>query len=406
MSEGRTALASHFAVERVIASGPMATSEELKRFIAACEPGSPAGRAYVERTPSLHDRLDSTIEHTPQGRVLLLGQTGVGKSTEMERYAKKIRKRFLALRPPLDTGLDLGQTSWHEILLFTLAWSVADGGPQPDALMPILQQLRVESAERLCDLLRHQPEVLQPVWAQQRTAIWELCCGMLQNLQRDQPVVLLWDGLEKLPAQEQGRKLFYTEGRFLQDLPCRAVITGPLGLSFEAYFDDVQARFSGVERLRAVPKSQLAIFFHAVLSERGFLQAGVGTANIVRAFQGQNVLNEVLTRSIQAGGGLPRQTLQILAQATKQALQAGVDSVLPEHVAIAIRRTSERFRYQLGPEHLAALRQPQSQLAPSMKNHLLQLTALIEYEEATPEGVVSVELNPLVADLVAGQATQ
>ncbi len=355
--------------------------------------------------PSFSARLGATIEHTPQGRVLLLGQTGVGKSTELERYAHSIRRDFLALRPPLDTGLDLGQTSWHEILLFTLAWSVTAGGIQPDALTPILRRLGIESPQQLCEQLRHQPEVLQPVWAMQRTAIWELCCGMLQNLQRNQPVVLLWDGLEKLPAQEQGRKLFYTEGRFLQDLPCRAVITGPLGLSFEAYFDDIQARFSGVERLRAVPQSQQGMFFGQVFGQRGFMLVGLGTASVMRALQGQNALTEVVTRSIQAGGGLPRQTLQILAQATKQALQAGVDSVLPEHVAIAIRRTSERFQYQLGPEQLAALRQPQSQLAPSMKNHLLQLTALIEYEEATPEGIVSVELNPLVSALVTGAAT-
>lgn len=377
----------------------MATSAELHRFIAACDPGAPAGRAYVQRQPPFINRLAATLQPSPTAKVLVVGQTGVGKSTELQKYNEAFQKEHYALCPPLDTGLDLEGTSWHEILLFTVAWSAGPHWQLEDELTNLLKLLEQNDPSSLCFKLRHQPELIRPKLAQNRTAIWDLCCGAIQGMQRARPVVLLWDGLEKLPAQEQGRRLFYTEGRFLRALPCRAVISGPLGLSFEPYFDDVQAHFDSVERLRAVPRDQRGFFFNQVFASRGL------NFEIIHPFfalaRGQAV-GDLAQLVITAGGGLPRQTLQIISQAAKQALLSGIGGIVSEHIALAIRRVGERFRFQLGPEDLAALRKPVEQLAPVTKNRLLQLTALIE-SETLDDGRVHIELNPLVRELLDTQ---
>lgn len=52
-------------------------------------------------------------------RALLVGQTGVGKSTELARVAELGKPDLQGFRVPIDEYLDLDAVTWHDILVFS-----------------------------------------------------------------------------------------------------------------------------------------------------------------------------------------------------------------------------------------------------------------------------------------------
>jgi hypothetical protein len=108
--------------------------------------------------------------------------------------------------------------------------------------------------------MQQEPVAVHARVTEARAMIWDQSCGLIQwikNYYLSRPVLLIWDGLEKLSRSET-QKLFEEEGRYLEDLPCQAVITAPMRMSFEHYFHEVADRFAGnIIRLRAMSREQL-----------------------------------------------------------------------------------------------------------------------------------------------------
>lgn len=100
----------------------MSPQDALIQFIARCDPAIPAAPgSYVPRVPPVSDRWALELAPSERSRVLLFGQTGVGKSTELARLAEAVSDRYLVLQPPVDRILDLAGLSWHLILVFAVA---------------------------------------------------------------------------------------------------------------------------------------------------------------------------------------------------------------------------------------------------------------------------------------------
>lgn len=232
--------------------------------------------------------------------------------------------------------------------------------------------------------------------------IWDHACGLIQwikNYFQSRPVLLIWDGLEKLSRSET-QKLFEEEGRYLEELPCQAVITAPMRMSFERYFHEVADRFAGnIIRLRAMSRDQLK----ELAIRRGLVMSNVEAIGTVAAVltdrKPPNIYEALMNQLLDASAGLPRQLLQLTAAAARQALVLQSDTLLPEHVALAIRRAAERFRYQLEPADLVELNKADSARNNDARARLLDLLALVENEE--PEAHFRVDINPLLREMLA-----
>ncbi len=383
----------------------------LLTFVGRCDPNTPAAPPeYIARPSKTAERLRDQVETTETTRVLLMGQTGVGKTTELAHLERLVHTRFLPLRPPLDAHLDLGTATWHDVFVFTAAWAV-EGWPGS-----VDRHLRHQLREALrppttvekppafwsgpqrettggppeptpTQRFRNDQAAVQDVIRLGPAQFWDLGSAILSNLAKatGRPVLLLLDGFEKL-AVSQAERLFGEGGRTLSDLPCRAVVTAPLGLSFTRDFGDIEEKFLFTERIRAVScrsGEPGRAFFEEMATARGAYDI---------------MAPEVVEDAISWGGGLPRQFLKLLGEAASRAHADGLGRVEPECAARAQIRVADRWQYQLEPSHRVALKLPDREREGVARSELLRLGALIEYD--LPDGTLRLGINPLVGPLL------
>ena len=254
----------------------MSRQAPLSGFIAQCDPSAlPPKGAYVPRSPDFASRLAIELEPSNRSRVLLFGQTGVGKSTELAQLAPLLQARYLVIQPPVDKVLDFQGTSWHELLVFSSLWAKVNlhedwfgnssesnayidnlynaiGRALSGGLISALDSLGGPPAPTALQRFRNEPRHARPFIERGPAQFWDLASSLLNAISEaaNKPAVLIWDGLEKMPL-DSARDLFLDARHSASELPCRALITAPLALSFESYFGDIEERFRIVERLRA-----------------------------------------------------------------------------------------------------------------------------------------------------------
>ncbi|GEM_PF-4433412 len=347
-------------------------------------------------------------EHT---RVLLIGQTGVGKSTELAQVAADLESKYCILFPPVDTVLDLGHIGWHEILVFSARWAASAHGMEDaesvETLDRYLEEPRETKYPAIAEALRSQlvttiggppaPTPLQRfrneeaairgLIAKGRAQFWDVATAVFGGLEQrmGRPPLLIIDGLEKMP-DSSARQLFYDEARHVRELPVRTVVTGPLSMSFTEWFGDMEECFSSVERMRAIPPAvndPSSSFFDQLASARGATGL-ISTGD--------------LALLIHWCAGLPRQFLHLLGQAATLALEGGQEQIKRDHCLRAAQRVTERFQYQLGPSDFEALARPDSERTNEARARLLRVGALVEFDD--PSGGPRIESNPLVRQLM------
>lgn len=379
----------------------MANQEHLTKFIARCNPSTPATQEmYVERAQPMAGRLRDEMSPVATSRVLLLGPSGVGKTTEMNRVEQEIGGTYTIIRPPVDTHLDLSIVSWHDLFVFSVLWASEhmglSGAKQVQELEEALRPPEPRTAGFLeggppppttTQRFRNDHARVQKTIAIGPAQCWDLAAVVLELIERTagKPALLLLDGLEKM-GPDGAKQLYYHDGRYLRQLPCRAIITAPLAMSFEPYFGDIEENFFMVERLRAIASSdgQPGRDFFRELAAKRHTEA-VMTA-------------DVLEDAITWGGGLPRQFFQLLSAAATQALIEGRGAVDAETLTRARLRVTERWQYQLEPKDFASLGLPDTKRERSDRARLLRLGALVEYDQ--PDGTLKLDPNPLVAALL------
>ncbi|NUQ72191.1 MAG: hypothetical protein HUU21_01240 [Polyangiaceae bacterium] len=379
----------------------MPNADRLRKVIAACDPSQPVPRdLYVERPNPLSRRLRNEIAHAASARVLLVGPPGVGKSTELIRFQQEAAREYTVVRPPLDTHLDLSIVSWHDLLIFTVLWA-GDllGLSQAKELQQLSDMLRAPEP-RTAGFIEGGMPLLTPAQrfrndhgkVQKMISIgpaqcWDVAAAALAKLEKSsgKPLVMLLDGLEKM-GPDGAKQLYYHDGRYLRQFPCRMIVTAPLAMSFEPYFGDIEESFFMIERLRASATSEGQPgfdFFREIARRRG----------------ADEVMSpELLKDAIAWGGGLPRQFLQLLATAMTHAAIEGQSEVDAEAVTRARLRVTERWQYQLEPKDITSLGLPDTKRERGDRARLLRLGALVEYE--MPDGTLKLDPNPLVAALL------
>ena len=371
-----------------------ASPDALADFLARCDPASPAPVGmYVPRPNPFAPWLGKTLSRVESAKVLTMGQAGVGKSTELARLADSLSTSFTIVRPPLDQVLDLDLVGWHDILVFAALWYGKSSGASPYAFMSPLARLESElmsnlprsAAPKLTGLqaFRNDPSFVHARIEAGRAQFWDLCLAVFADLPK--PVVLLLDGLEKLPPQATER-LFLEQRRYITELPLRSVVTAPLAMSFLPYFGEVEADFLAVTRLRALSHrpGEPGFSFLKQLAER---------RDALRVIDGY-ILDDMISWS----GGLPRQLLQLLAASATQALTEGMSRAEHESFVRARRKVTERWQYQLEPSDYTSLSKGDDERTGSERSRLLGLGALLEYDQ--PDGGLGLGINPLVGALL------
>lgn len=403
----------------------MPSPNPLTKFIAACEPGTPAGSEYyVERQQSRAERLFQAVEPAEKMRALLVGQTGVGKSTELARVVYATRPDFQAFRIPVDEYLDLDLATWHDILVLS-ACGLGTVGDSRSAHLELAAALQPRRRTEEKEVIKKQsqsalkslssPESViertktvvtggppEPTPLQRfrndfravhetiesgRAQYWDLALSVIAAVKKtlNKQLILILDGLEKMTLYG-ARRLFGDEGQFLSKFPCRMIATAPLALTFDGSFGQIEENFSYVERLRAVSVEAEGAgerFCRDLLQRRG----------------ASEICSEaLLTRAIGFGAGMPRQLLQVLSYAAKQALGDGLEQISEEALLRACRRLSEKWQYQLGPNDYASLEKADEDREPAERARLLQLGACVEHDR--PEGGLQIDVNPLVEGLI------
>jgi len=379
----------------------------LVEFLAKCDPASPAPEGiYVERPVPFAPWIGPLVQRVLAAKILVLGQSGVGKTTELVRL-ERVLQNVTLVRPPVERVLDLNVIGWHDMIVFSALWYGAElaarqrGSGLPVAVHPemgkslfwIEQDLRKGlSRENMphatgVQLFRNSPSDVHNRIESGRAQFWDRAVQVLNATGTPhRPVVLIWDGLEKLPPSSTTR-LFQEERRYLVDLPFRTIVTAPLGLSFSPLFGEVEADFAGVHRLRALSHRP---------GEPGFqflkdLALRRGAAAVFR--------DDLLDQTISWSGGLPRQLLQILTAGATQALTDGLSRIEAESFQRGRRKISERWQYQLEPRDYDALNKDDSKRSAEQRSRLLSLGALLEYDQV--DGGLGLGINPLVGALLS-----
>lgn len=379
----------------------MAIIEPLASFIARCDPNAaPPPDMYVERTPPISPRLQDQLSTSKTSRILFVGPSGVGKTTELARFEHEMSDVYKVIRPPLETHLDLSIVSWHDLLILSVLWASERAGltttrevrELEDALRPSEPRaagFMDPSAPILSGLQRFRNDHtrVQKAIAVGPAQCWDLATALLERIERSagKPPLLIFDGLERM-GPDGAKQLYFHDGRFLRQLPCRAVITAPLAMSFEPYFGDIEDSVFMVKRLRAfsTPEGHAGRDFFRDLAARRHADAVMST--------------DLIEEAIGWSGGLPRQFLALLAAAAMQAMMEGQTRVNDEALLRARLRITERWLYQLEPKDITALGLLDTRRERPDRARLLRLGALVEYEQ--PDGTAKLEPNPLVAALL------
>jgi hypothetical protein len=394
----------------------MATPHPLTQLIAACEPGTPAGDpTYVARERPVATRLLDAVLPTDRSRALLVGQTGVGKSTELHRIFDldfAMNMKFFCMIIPIDTFVDLDTASWHDILVLSAAVCSDSARVRTRAVYANLEQALRPPAHRQLQVFGGPPD---PTPEQRfrnnfsevhrtielgRAQFWDMAVSVLGAAAAAAPaaplggsceLVLIWDGLEKM-SLASARRLFGDEGQYLQQLPFRVIVTAPLGLTFDESFGQIEEHFSYVERLRAVSVEP------GGAGERFCLEL------LIRRGADPVCSHKLMKRAIAMSGGVPRQLLQIVSYAAKQALSDGQEQITLEALVRAGNQLAGKWQYQLGPKDYDALEKADEDREPSERARLLQLGACIEHD--SPDGGLQIDVNPLVQTLLDKRAAR
>jgi len=410
----------------------------LEHFLAACDPAVPAAgsaehsRLFVDRKDGF--RVELAVRLRQDGaRVLCVGQTGIGKTTELLRAAGDLDAEFAVVLPPIDRMLDLALLGWHDIMAFSCLWAAAQfqeagesaaalrlaeviGGEKtrPNPLYSALTRLTVHPAmvrevhvgvmpePSPLQRFRNEHSAIKQRIAKGPAQVADLCRQAVAEIEGavGKPLVVLVDGVEKV-TMKVARRLFYEEARLAFELPFRMAIVAPYGVLHDEMSADLGDFFSAEPLvLRAMScledEPEGREFFRAMLRTRG----------------GRELMAaEALELAIDSSGGMPRQLLTIVSNAARLAVVENQASIPLDLMVRGRERAMERFFYALREEDYGRLaefsenRSPGPQLA-----RLLRLLAVIEYGKVG--SLPKLGINPLCAPLLrrfrahAGSGTQ
>jgi hypothetical protein len=336
------------------------TSEELEKL-------------YVERQPPIRLRLAQLLQ-AERAKVVLWGQSGSGKSTEIVRLAHDLDQKMLAVVVQPGLTFDLSRIGLIELILFATygtLHSAMSRGFNPS------QELKTR-AYGWGIVWKDNGALFTPArnvdsigYAIQETAF------AIREIESSlgRPVVVLFDGLEKL-STATAQAIFATNGEALAEWPVRALFVVPPLLVYQPEWEQAERHITDTVFLPALAVSDTpdgipALSFFEELAAKRLKDTG------------QKLPPELLDLAVLNSGGIPRQFLQILRETFVEASLDGRSAPSLDGMNLALARIRNTFRLKLRPAQLERLRKVHNDRPSSMAGEdydLLAMGCVIQYQ--------------------------
>jgi hypothetical protein len=309
---------------------------------------------YVDRSDGLRDSLLQRVREAGHPRVLLAGPAGCGKSTELIRADEPARDDFLVVLCRCDRDLDLftaDRTTVLRYVLWRLLFECTETGlkelltlsPQVthDALGAIgAPTTRLPGTPRL--FFGRGPRGDAP---EREAAVAQTFVRLVEEATTKLlPVLLLVDGLEKVPPTSFGRVV----ASFIRSPEldaCRSIVVTPLwalqGRERVGAFGDVdvvEARVTATTMIPGAPGLPerrdafvQRVVHHRLIRELFLTQPGAAPDWYVDG------ISPLLPEIGRLSGGIVRDGLELVTGMCRAALAAGTPSVGREQLHLAAR---------------------------------------------------------------------
>jgi hypothetical protein len=367
------------------------TSVDFSALLSALDPNraltpEELEKLYVERQPPIRLRLAQLLQ--AQGaKVVLWGQSGSGKSTEIVRLDHDLDEKMLAVVVQPGLTFDLSRIGLVELTRIgtcvALDLAMEREFKPSEELKTRAESWGVSFHDK--GVAFHPAKKMDSIgWAIQETAF------VIREIESSlgKPVVVLFDGLEKL-STATAQAIFATNGEALAGWPVRALFVVPPLLVYRSEWDQAERHITDTVFLPALAVSETpdgipALSFFEELAAKRLK----GT--------GQKLPPELLDLAVLNSGGIPRQFLQILRETFVEASLDGRSAPSLDGMNLALARIRNTFRLKLRPAQLERLRKVHNDRPSSMAGEdydLLAMGCVIQYQSG---GRLWHDWNPLL----------
>jgi len=344
-------------------------------------------RLYVERQPPIRLRLAQLLQ-AERAKVVLWGQSGSGKSTEIVRLDRDLDEKMHSVVVQPGLTFDLSRIVLIELIrigTYVALRLAMDRGFKPsEELKTRAKGWGVSWSEKGATFSPAQ-KVDSIGYAIQETAF------AVREIESSlgKPVVVLFDGLEKL-STPTAQAILATNGEALAEWPVRALFVVPPLLVYEPEWDQAERHITDTVFLPAVAVSETpdgipALGFFEELAARRLRDTG------------QTLPPELLDLAVLNSGGIPRQFLQILRETFIEASLDGRSTPDLDGMNRAVARIRNAFRLKLRPAQLERLQKLHDDHPSSVAREdydLLAMGCVIQYQSG---GKLWHDWNPVLA---------
>ena len=359
------------------------------------------GTSYVAETHGEYRRqLEGILELNDNGKLLVAGQPGCGKTTLLLNVAQTLRKEgrivaFVDLEAQT-TVLDLDSVEMHMAALAELlseahksgaalskdtlstcqAWlrPLQPQSPIDPAIPSILAALKRQlSLVRDNSSLRTEMRDMAQKETEQKDELYTFLSRALRDLEDRRPVVIL-DGLDKVPPERARPTFLGRKMKPLAETPGAAVITVPLSIVYEPRFNVLSERYNNADTavLPAVRLWDFDAQGKKTRSEEGVSVLRKIISTRVDPIDPNLVLPDAVERAIVGSGGNIRDLARLLQNAVVKAFVRRGDFIETMDVEAAIADRRESFRRAFDPKFLPILQRVRAESRLDESSELAQ----------------------------------
>lgn len=397
---------------------------------------------YVDRQSTALDDMDERLTVAREDKpikLLLTGQIGCGKSTELNCLAQRLKRDYFVVAFQAERVLSLPEINYVDVLLGmanTLFQQVTDKKlmplPPAEVLGAVWEDVQLFFERAVFGDLPYKYKEGWPAGAEEVSAKINLMAVELEtkfktegisreqirknleprlgeliekiNLIADQvrakthrPVLFMVEGTDK-PDLPKARDMFLNHAESLTSPNASIIYTFPLDLRYSPDFRPIQDRFTETYFLPNMRLKQR----DGSPNPEGEKQL---TTILHNRMEETLIDPEARTQLIEASGGLTRLLIRLTQRAAVRAHQKGKGKkILPEHAAVSIEKERSDLLSLLTEEDFAALNawQPHNILSGEpATQRLLRALALIEYRN----GGAWCAVNPMLRSALTARQT-
>lgn len=333
-------------------------AERFREFMKAFNPTAPPdepirlGLVSTELHNRLFERIAARAEIEPSSQQLVTGGIGSGKTTEILLARDQLRGHGVqVIYVEVSRYIDLAKAAAGSLIamLGVELIPLAEGTIENRKAAKAMEVYAIgEWVDRECEPDFHEPVVFVPgklrprvSWStQQIENMGEVLGQLLMAVRVAGDVVVIFDGLDRLPNGGRFWELVSTDLNVLRELSIPVVLVGPWSLLFEqdAQLDD---RFDRVHRLNAETYEKRLEKLSEILARRD-------SGGLIPPEQKRQLAN--------GAGAIIRDLITLARDAAEEAFAAGADSIEENHVEIAIHNLGDSYLRGLSSSQIGILK--------------------------------------------------